>query len=156
MTAAAQRQHPWRDGDVIKVSTFAFLGLATIVTAWFGASGSASITHQAAWLNLGIGGLVVFGAGNCLWLLAVRGAVGDRRASLVWLDSVAAEGATAGDGFVGGNGIGHLEPATTATWRLVRGAGMKRVHSPDCPLVAGKRVEPAGVSDGEPCGVCLS
>ena len=141
---------------MVKLSIFALLGLGAILTAaWFAASGSASITQQAAWLNLGIVGLVVFGVGNCLWLVAVRGAVAERRASLVWLDAGPDDDVTAGDEWVGGNGTGQFEPAATTTWSLVRGNGMSRVHLPDCPLVAGKRVEPAAIGDGEPCGVCL-
>jgi hypothetical protein len=150
-----QREHPWRDGDVVKVSIFALLGLAAILAAaWLAARDSASLTHQVAWLNLGVAGLMIFGVGNCLWLVAVRGAVAERRASLVWLDS-APDYDFAREDLVGGNGTGQFELAATATWRLVRGAGMSRVHLPDCPLVAGKHVEPAGISDGEPCGVCL-
>lgn len=156
MSTATRREHPWLDGDVVKLSIFAMLGLAAIVvSAWLAARDSASLANQVAWLNLGIAGLLILGVGNCTWLIAVRGAVAERRAALVWLDSAPDDDLAIDNETASGNGTGRFEPAETATWSLVRGAGMSRVHLSNCPLVAGRRVEPAAIGDGEPCGVCL-
>lgn len=123
----------------------ALAGGIAIAIAWFGASGSAAVTQQVGWLNLGIGGFVVFAGGNCLWLLRVRRAVGARRAALISLepdepDPVSAPAVPVMD--------------ATVSWGLVRGAGMRKLHYPDCPLVVGKHLEPAALAEGELCGVC--
>lgn len=151
MSGDDARALPWRDSDVVMVSITAFLGLAAIGGAWFGASGSVSVSGQMAWLNLAVGGFVIAAVGSCLWLLRLRRAVGERRIGLVALDT----GPDVTDDH-------HHGPAprprgsgtSTDTLRLVRGPEMNRVHYADCPLVAGKPVESATVADGEPCGVC--
>ncbi len=135
---------PWRDADLISVSITALIGVIMIVAAWFGAAGTASLTQQAFWATLAIAGLTVSGVGLSLWLLRLRRTIGQRRAALVSLDPPAA-----------------AEPAPlrahrhdTASLPLVRADGMRKVHDPVCPLVAGKDVEPAALGDGEPCAVC--
>ncbi|WP_034269056.1 hypothetical protein [Haloechinothrix halophila] len=135
---------PWRDADLISVFLTALIGVVMIVAAWFGAAGAASLTQQAAWATLAVGGLVVSGIGLSLWLLRLRRAIGQRRVGLISLDPPAA-----------------AEPAPqpmprhdTASLPLVRAEGMRKVHDPGCPLVAGKDVTPAAFGDGEPCAVC--
>lgn len=136
----------WRDGDITMVSATALVGFVAIIGAWFGASGVGSVGQQVTWLNLALAGLVIFAVGNCLWLMRGRRAIGERRVSLVSLDSSDEPPAQAGR---------TLErAASTATLRVVRVAGTTRVHHPDCPLVAGKQVQPATVADGRSCGVC--
>ncbi|MPY78427.1 MAG: hypothetical protein GEV04_08000 [Actinophytocola sp.] len=141
MTGAPQAPSgPWRDADVIAVCLTALIGVVMIVAAWFGAASAATLTQQAVWGTLAVGGLIVVGVGLSLWLLRLRRAIGYRRASLVSLEPPAAQ-----------------EPAPrqdTATLPLVRAHGMRKVHDPACPLVAGKDVEPASLGDGEPCAVC--
>lgn len=139
------RRLGWRDGDVIALAVTAGIGLIALFGAWFGASGSASVAQQAVWLNLGVAGFTVFAVGNALWLLRGRRAVGERRASLVWLDTDEPEQAAP---WARGGAV------ATQTWQFVRVPGAARAHHADCPLVAGKRVEPADLADAEPCGVC--
>lgn len=136
----------WRDGDVLMVVLTALVCVVAIAVGWFGASGSATLTHQVAYLNLAVAGFAVFAGGNCLWLLRGRRAVGARRAALIALER--AEPVR--------QAPAALTAATTASWQLVRGAGMRRLHQPDCPLVAGKPVDQVGLADGEPCGVCAA
>lgn len=136
----------WRDGDVVLLVLTAVLGLVAIIGAWFGASGATTLARQAVWLEAAMGGFAVAGVGMCLWIMRGRRAIGERRAALV---SLAPEQDD------------PSEPAPvrrtgdmTAPLHLVRAEGMRRVHSPDCPLVAGKAVWPADLGDGDPCTVC--
>ncbi|MGH3521132.1 MAG: hypothetical protein ACRDQ7_27900 [Haloechinothrix sp.] len=133
---------PWRDGDLVMVCLTAIAGLAAIVAAWFGASGTVSVVRQAAWLNVAVAGFAISAVGLCLWLLRLRRAIGERRVALISLDPV--EDAT------------PVAAAPTAEFELVRASGMSKVHFADCPLVVGKPVQPAYAGDGEPCGVCAA
>jgi hypothetical protein len=152
MTEVGRGAEPWQDRDALMVCGTTLAGLALIVTAWFGAGGTASVARQTAWLNLAVAGFAVSSIGLCLWLLRARRAVGDRRIALISLapreeqeDSYEAKPlrrAGAADG--------------TASPRLVRAAGMVRLHRPNCPLLAGKDVTGAAEEDGELCGVCAA
>lgn len=137
----------WRDSDVVMVSVTALIGVIAIIAAWFGASGSSSLTRQSLWLNLAVAGFAVASVGLCLWLMRGRRAVGERRVSLVALDPVDDERDHP-------PALPRRSPIDTASLELVRAPGMRRVHDPACPLVAGKRVEPASLRDGAPCAVC--
>lgn len=141
--AAPGVRGPWRDADVIAVCLTSLIGVVLIVAAWFGAASAGTLTQQALWGTIAVAGLVVSGVGLSLWLLRLRRAIGHRRASLVSLDPPAAPEPTPA-------------PRThdTASLPLVRAHGMRKVHDPDCPLVAGKDVQPAALGDGEPCVVC--
>ncbi|MPY79407.1 MAG: hypothetical protein GEV04_13150 [Actinophytocola sp.] len=139
MTGRSDATMAWRDGDIVMLVVTALIGGIAIAAAWFGASGSATVSHQTAWLNLGVAGFAVFAGGTCLWLLRGRRAVGERRATLVAVE--AAPPVTA-------------PVDATASWQFVRGTGMRKLHHPGCPLLTGKPVEPAEPADGEPCGVC--
>ncbi|MGP3983149.1 hypothetical protein [Streptomyces sp. KR80] len=149
MNGADRRTEPWRDGDVLTVAVTTLVEVALIVGAWFGASGTASAARQAAWLNLAVAGFAVSAGGLCLWLLRLRRAVGERRVALISL-APQEEPAPAR--------LPRRPQASAATVssQLVRAAGMDRLHRRDCPLVAGKDVTPAGLDDGDPCGVCAA
>lgn len=152
MIGSSGAGYPWRDNDVVTVVVTALLGVVAVMAAWFGASGEVSVVRQVMWLNLAVGGFVVFAGGNGVWLLRLRRAIGDRRVRLVSLEADDVEAMTA-------DAVALSVPpraGSTAALRLVRGVGMARVHDPGCPLVAGKAVQPAVVGDGEPCGVCGS
>lgn len=149
MTGGSALRVPWRDGDLVAVTGAALVGLIAVLLSWFGASGSPSPAHQMMWLNLAVVGMAIFAICNCLWLMRLRRAVGQRRVGLVSLEVTEVE--------VGPEraapAVGSVDrPVVSAGW--VRGEGMARVHRPDCPLVAGKHVWPAHVGDGELCGVC--
>lgn len=144
MTAPAQR-YAWRESTLIKVVVTAIIGLVAIAAGWFGASGSTSVVRQTAWLEVAIAGFTVAAAGNCLWLLRARKAIGERRHALITLEAADVE-------------PGRPRPSVTSTasLELVRAEGMTRVHYRDCPLVDGKPLKPADLSGGEPCGVCAA
>jgi hypothetical protein len=128
-----RRSVPWRVGDLMILYACSAVGLLVIGIAWFGASSSVVVSSQLRWTNVGIGGLIILGAGILAWILAGRRAVGELRrhvTSLIPLpeQSVATEPAPA--------------PASTAAGgRLVSAAGMTHYHRPDCIFVAGKAVK---------------
>ncbi|MFD7446292.1 hypothetical protein [Streptomyces sp. NPDC059909] len=147
-TGVGGRSEPWQDRDALMVCGTTMAGLALLVTAWFGAGGTAVVARQTAWLNLAVAGFAVSAIGLCLWLLRVRRAVGERRIALISLapreepeDSYEAT---------------PLRRANTAQQQLVRATGMVRLHRPDCPLLDGKDVIVAAPGDGELCGVCAA
>jgi len=139
----------WRDSDVVLVGVLGMIGLIAIVAAWFGASGTASLTAQTAWLNVALAGYVVSSAGLGLWFMRGRAAIGARRVSLVALEPLAespAEPVAA-----------RPRPSPrdgTAPIQAVRVPGTRFVHDPACPLVSGKECEPAAPGSGQRCGVC--
>ncbi|MET7617944.1 hypothetical protein [Streptomyces sp. NPDC005408] len=144
MTGAGRRAEPWQDRDVLIVCGTTLAGFALIVTAWFGAGGTASVARQTAWLNLAVAGFAVSSIGLCLWLLRARRAVGDRRIALISL----APREEQEDPY-------EEKPLRRASSQhLVRAAGMVRLHRRDCPLLTGKDVTLAAAEDGELCGVC--
>jgi hypothetical protein len=151
VNGADRRAEPWRDGDILMVCATTLVGLAVIVAAWFGAGGTVSAARQAAWLNVAVAGFAVSSGGLCLWLLRARRAVGERRVALI---SLAPPGEPQEEPGAARPSRRAEATDTTVPLRLVRAAGMERLHHPECPLVAGKDVTPAGLDDGDPCGVC--
>src|SRR5438067_13202899 len=61
------------------------VGLLIIGIAWFGASSSVVVSSQVRWTNVGVGGLIVLGAGILAWVLAGRRAVGELRRHVISL-----------------------------------------------------------------------
>lgn len=150
MTGGGGGRLAWRDGDIVMVSLTALAGGIAIVAAWFGAGGTATPSQQSFWLQLAIVGFAVSAVGLSLWLLRGRRAVGERRVALVSLDP-GSEPPVTEQPRRGARGVS----TSTAPLGLVRAAGMKYVHHADCPLMAGKTVQPASLGDGEPCGMCV-
>lgn len=150
MTGGPARQVPWRDGDLVAVTATALVGVIAILLGWFGASGSPAPARQMLWLNITVAGVLIFAIGNCLWLLRLRRAVGERRAGLVSLEVADEEP----EGHHPAGAVAHLDWTAVMAAEWVRGDGMARVHRPDCPVVAGKHVWSADAGDGELCAVC--
>jgi hypothetical protein len=139
---------PWRIGDLILTYLVNVAGLILILVGWFEASGNLTIHDQIPWLNLGVTGIIVAGAGNVLWLLTGRRAVGELRRRLTVRLPGAGPASTSGP-----------EP-DTALGALVTGTAMTRYHRADCPLVKGKPVtaaeEDRHLEAGRvACDVCL-
>lgn len=143
MTAVGRRAEPWHDRDLLMVCGTTLAGLALLVTAWFGAGGTASVVLQTAWLNLAVAGFAISSIGQCLWLLRARRAVGERRIALISLTP------REEDPY-------ETKPLPRTATGLVRAAGMVKLHRPDCALLAGKDVTGAAAGDGELCGVCAA
>lgn len=142
MTQHQQRGLAWCYADGVVLGLSVLIGIGAWIAASLGIAHSASAGDDAPWINLGIAGVIIFGAGNALWLLRGRRAVALLRASLVGLESA-----------------GSQDPTTTL---LDDGSPVARVwlpggsmiHRPSCPLVAGKRVVSGQHPSGRACGVC--
>ena len=142
---------PWGRSQVGALLACWTAGLAGIAVGWWGTSGRSTPGDQAAWVGLAAAGVVAFGAGVGLWVMAGRRVLGLRQARL-FAAAVAPVGAA----------------GTTKTSQVVSGgpaglpvsSGMSRYyHRANCLLVRGKALIPAGVDhhrrDGRrPCGVC--
>jgi hypothetical protein len=140
---------PWRIGDLVLLYLVNLAGLILILVAWFEASGDLTIRAQIPWVNVGVAGIIVAGAGNLLWLLTGRRAVGELRRRL----TVRLPGAGSAASSV------RAQP-DMELGVFVAGTGMTRYHRPDCPFVEGKRVtvasEDGHLSAGRvACDVCI-
>lgn len=133
---------PWRDSDLTVTALLSLLGLIAIIIAWFRANHTSSLTDEILWLNVAVTGFAVTAIGLALWLMRGRRAIGERRLSLVSFEPA-----------VPGPAVRRQRVARTSS-ELVRVPGTRHVHDPDCPLVAGKQVEPAEAGTGQRCGVC--
>lgn len=142
------RPVPWRLGDLLGLWLAFSLGALALLVSWWGASGTALLTRQYAWTDLGIAGAVVIACGNGLWILTGRRAVGERRRRV--LDAYA--GLSSPDATT-------LAPVEQEANGLVASPGMRRYHRPGCQLVSGKAVAAAPIDVHErhgrrPCGIC--
>ncbi len=116
--------------------------LATIVLAGRASAERASSGGQGAWVAVAVAAALISAAGNGVWLSTLRRAANGRRHRVFTRLAGKAERATAG------------APATIGTaGQPVMVSGLTLRHQPDCPLVAGKAVEPA-TAQTEPCGWC--
>lgn len=139
---------PWGINDVVRIYLSTGLSVILIVAGWWGASGTIDTATQTAWTAVSIGGLIIAGTGNALWLLHGRRAVAEQQRRLLSLP-VTARAETAP----------RREEARPTEDVVVATDTMTRYHRPDCPLVAGKDVRAAEVRDHQqkgrrPCGVC--
>jgi hypothetical protein len=140
---------PWRVGDAVTLYLATVMGFALIALAWYGAAGTAKLSTQLAWVNVGAVGVAVLGTGNVLWLLAGRRAIGARRARLLRIDSVASTIALSRSADV----------APLPDGELVASVAMTRFHRATCLLASGKDMKGATRKAHEragrrPCGVC--
>lgn len=141
----------WRAVAGVTVYLAAFLTALAVATAWWGASGTGDVRHQIAWLNLGVGALVI---GVTVGLGAV---VQVRR-------RVAAQLVMLADRLERLHPPAIPEPASAPTRHPaesgpVTGDGMRHYHRSTCMLVRGKPVSAAGPDDLEragrrPCAIC--
>jgi hypothetical protein len=116
--------------------------LAAIVLAGRASAERPSAGGQGVWLAVAVAAALISAAGNGVWLGTLRRAANGRRQRVFTrLDgktapTVPGAPAATGDGDHG-----------------VMVAGLTLRHRPDCPLVAGRDVVPAG-ADSSPCGWC--
>ena len=73
---------PWAGRDLVVVVVLNLVGVGAIVGGWLWASGRTVLADQFAGANLTVGGLIVAGAGNIVWLLSGRRAVGRAKVAL--------------------------------------------------------------------------
>ena len=102
------------------------VGLTLMVTAWWTTSGARSIPHQLAWLNIGVGGLMLGGLSNMFWLGEGRRVL---RRELIGAFPAAVPMKTS---------VRSTTPGSHE--QLVTVAGTLRYHRPGCVLVRGKAV----------------
>jgi len=153
MNAGALR--PWTGNDLVAWSLTTALGLGLVVVGWHGTSGAVEVRHQVPWLDVGVAGVVLLGAGNAGWILRGRRAVGARRARLLPLEP----GAVAAAAPVAAASETAVVAPDPSGARLVSTAAMTRYHRPDCELVVAKAAVAATrdehVAAGRrACGVC--
>lgn len=138
-------QEPWTARTGLLTLVLAVAGVILVVVCWYGGSDLRTAEDQAPWLVGSIAGTVLFGLAGALWVISGFRAV---RLGLHQLTRDKRAFALAGS----------PEQTTAVTHSgLVIGAGMARVHRPDCLLVQGKQVRPVGMADDglAGCGVCL-
>jgi hypothetical protein len=140
---------PWRRRDAALCGLLAVLGIAGIVSCWFGATDEAVWRQQTGWLTGAIfcTGLVALGGG--LWIL-----IGLRRVRQGFRDLRRDQRAALGLTRVRATGTADGPVADGA---LVTASQMTRVHRPDCILMRGKTAQPViDASTYGRCGVCNS
>jgi hypothetical protein len=141
-------QVPWALSDARTTFFTTFGGLAGIVLAWWGASGTGRLNKQVMWMVVGIVAVIGIGIGNFFWLLAGRRAVGGRRRALV--DALDAATLQRSSPSHTGNGS-----ATAKAPAHVTVAGTSRYHRPSCHLVRGKPATPVrDVKNLTACEMC--
>jgi hypothetical protein len=140
-------QVPWGLRDARALFFLTCGGLGALFLSWWAASGTGKLNRQITWMVVAIAGIVVIGAGNFLWLLAGRRAVGARRRTLLErLEALDADVLSPTRDVVG--------PSST----YVAVAGSARYHLPSCLLVRGKAVSPIDPKKrrgAKPCEMCL-
>ena len=137
---------PWTRADAVLSAAFIVVGTVVWIVGWHRVSGRASMAAQISPLNLAVAGMVVVGAGQAMWFLAGRRAVGARRRALLAL---------------------RAQPAPAAPARALQLAvsqasyvgGERFYHRPECVLVVDRNWAPTSerehVDAGRvPCGVC--
>jgi hypothetical protein len=120
---------PWRIGHLVVVYVVNLTGLLLIVVAWIEVSGQLTLRAQIPWVDVGVAGIIVAGAGNVLWMLTGRRAVGEMRRGLTVHLPAAGQATFEDDGL-----------PRAASDQFVAGRRMSHYHRAECPLVEGKRV----------------
>jgi len=148
VTAETSRPLPWRLGDLLALYAALAVAATMLFISWWETSGTARQSDQFMWVNVGVAGTVVFGAGAAVWLLTGRRAIGERRLALLpdVADALRVTPAVSGE---------ESEPDQ----RLVATSSMKHYHRAGCVLAIGKPVQVLSEAGhrGEgrhPCGVC--
>lgn len=146
MTAPTRRQpYPWRVEDLLRWYVALGLSLLGLAVAWWGISGTVSLSRGITWLDVAVLAVVLGGLGNMRWLLQGRRALAARQR----------------DELPGPAELRRLlAPVTTraGSVRVCVEAGT-RYHWPDCAAVVGKVVSELPPLEHEqvdrrPCGLC--
>lgn len=135
---------PWTHGDRLRVVSRVVLGLAGLVVAWYGCSGTISFEHSLMWIAAATAAVAIGVTGMVSWLL--HGLAEVKRATAGILVEVRA-GLEDAPGEVSGK---RAEPVVH-----VAAAGMRRYHLPTCELVVGKQVSRIRPAGRRPCGMCI-
>lgn len=152
---SADRPLPWEAAHLLRACVAVAVSAVALMVSWWGASGTARLSTELAWLNLGVVGLVVIGVTLAMWLLVGRRALGRRQAAVTASLEVAV--AKRKSRSEAGISVRGESPETDA---VVWGKGMTLYHRTNCQLVAGKPVRSATLRSHErarrkPCQICL-
>ncbi|MDQ3294401.1 MAG: hypothetical protein M3527_08135 [Actinomycetota bacterium] len=71
-----------RRPDLLGPGALLLAGLALLAVAWFGASGQETVGPQIPFVNLGVGGVILAGTANAVYLMGMRRALRERRAEI--------------------------------------------------------------------------
>ena len=144
-STAPGQPYPWVVPDLFRWFGLLLLSAAGLAVAWWGISGTAKLSTQITWLNVGVASVVVGGLGNMTWLLQGRRALALRRRELV--------------GRIPVDVLPTPPPAYPKPHQRVAVPGTSRHHAPDCPAVIGKATKAMSAAAHEragrrPCGIC--
>ena len=136
---------PWRLGDALSLLSLNTVGLVLVLAGWYVAAGRLLFHDQVAGANVAVAGIIVAGAGNGVWLLTGRRALGLRRRTV------------AGD--IERQYRGRPRPVTEQTTMFVASKGMTRYDRPTCVFAAARPVVARHRQTHEAqgktrCGVC--
>jgi hypothetical protein len=128
-----------------------------IVVSWYVCSGDANFNQQIGPLDAAVGGMVLVGLGNVMWVLRGRRAVGERRRALLPDPVMTATGSVGSVRKVSDHSANDAD--ADADELFVAGKGLLYFHRPECALAAGRNWSGAPRAEHErqgcrPCGVC--
>lgn len=126
---------PWTSSAVVRSVQIQLVSALLIGAAWYGASGTASFAAEMDWLKLGVGGLVLSGVANGLWLMSGRQAVGV--AALQAFGNVVSKQS-------------ERDPYVAETFAVLGGT---RYHRTGCQMLVGRSSRPAR-AELRPCELC--
>lgn len=136
---------PWTNEALLRLLGGNAVGIVLVLLSWYESSGATSTSSAVTWFKVGIGGVVVAGVSNGLWLLRGRQTVGLARVALL-------------DRYARRPDVRAAHAPSPATTALVVLPTSHRYHRAGCPMVRGKAVAvmPFEVeqSDRVPCQVC--
>lgn len=135
----------WPRSDLVVTAAVTLVASLCVAVAWVGSSGKVQVTDQFVWLNFALVGVVIATAGDAVWIMRGRRAVGLRMRAL-FPDGPSEEGQAAGD----------LQQQELV---YLSGPDMTRYHEPGCLLIEGKAVTTATPlvhrnAGRRPCEMC--
>jgi hypothetical protein len=148
LQSAVEELAPWTPDALIRVAGMNAAGFVLVAVSWFQVSAQLTVRDQLGWLNLGLLGVGLCGAGNALWLLRGRRTIGIAR-RVLWPAGPAGPAGT----------VDAAPPGPTHSGELRWASGTARMHRPGCALLNGRadrRISrPQADRHGlRPCEVC--
>jgi hypothetical protein len=137
---------PWTNDGLLRLLIAQAVALGLIMASWYAVSGAPALAAQMNGLEFGIAGLALSGGANGLWLLHGRRTVGLARVAT--LSSHISPDESRGSSI----DRRHIDVA------LVAVPGSTRYHRAECPMVAGRTLQPLVETDAAaamvPCELC--
>lgn len=144
---------PWRSEDMVRLLAANVIGLATIGLSIYQSTQSSGVGGRLGWLNLGLAGLVIGGAGNGSWLLQGRRTVGvARQAILGPAPTTSPQAHTHVTRPEPVDGAKHLALVAVVHGSLYHRVSCAFAHGREVTSACREEHEKAGL---RPCGVCM-